>query len=212
MGVVFVMATLFIPAGRLDWVMGWALVGIYLGWITAAGLIIAPRNPDLLIERASRRQGMKTWDVALLSMIGLLTIVKHVVAGLDLRFGWTAVPFELQIAGLVIAAQGYALTTWAMVANAFFSTVTRIQADRGHHVVTSGPYRFVRHPGYTGTIAFELTTPLMLGSLWALIPGGLAVLLTVVRTALEDRTLRQELPGYTDYARQTKYRLLPGIW
>jgi protein-S-isoprenylcysteine O-methyltransferase Ste14 len=99
-----------------------------------------------------------------------------------------------------------------MVANTFFSTTYRLQEDRGHAVASSGPYRVVRHPGYVGTIAFELATPIMLGSLWALMLGGLGALLIVVRTALEDRTLQEELPGYAEYTQRTRYRLLPKVW
>jgi protein-S-isoprenylcysteine O-methyltransferase Ste14 len=212
-GVLFVAATLFIPAGRLDWAMGWALVGIYAIWVSATALIMIPKCPDLLAERASRRKGVKIWDAVLLSIVGLTTMAKYILAGLDLRFGWTVhIPLALQVTALAIAALGYALMTWAMAENAFFSTIVRIQEDRGHTVVTGGPYRYVRHPGYTGTIAFELATPIMLGSLWALIPGGLAVLLTIIRTAFEDKTLHDELSGYPEYAQQTRYRLLPGAW
>ena len=213
MGVLFVVATLFIPAGRLDWVWGWALVAIYAVWVGANALILIPRSPELLVERATRRKGTKTWDTAILSIIGLTTIAKHILAGLDMRFAWTGpMPPALHIVALVIAALGYALGTWAMATNAFFSTVVRIQEDRGHAVASGGPYRYVRHPAYAGTFAFELVTPIMLGSWWALIPGGLAALLTLVRTALEDKTLQTELPGYAEYAQQTRYRLLPGIW
>jgi protein-S-isoprenylcysteine O-methyltransferase Ste14 len=104
------------------------------------------------------------------------------------------------------------LMTWAMAVNNYFSLVVRIQKDRGHTVVTGGPYHYVRHPGYVGGILFQLGTPLLLGSMWALIPAGLTVLLLVVRTALEDRTLLKELEGYQEYAQQTHYRLLPGLW
>jgi protein-S-isoprenylcysteine O-methyltransferase Ste14 len=213
MGVVFVALTLFLPAGTANWAFGWGLVGLYAVWVMATALILIPRCPELLAERAARPAGAKKWDTAIIGVLGLTTVVKHVLAGLDFRFGWTGpVPFLLQLAALFIAALGYALLTWAMVSNAFFSLVNRIQDERGHAVAAGGPYRLVRHPGYAGTIAFELTTPIALGSLWALIPGGLAVLLIVVRTALEDRMLRQELPGYGDYVRQTRYRLLPGVW
>jgi protein-S-isoprenylcysteine O-methyltransferase Ste14 len=213
MGVMIVAATLLIPAGRLDWVWGWAMVGIYAIWVGANALILIPRSPELLAERAVRRRGIKTWDTVILSIIGLTTIAKHILAGLDVRFGWTGqMPLALHIVALVIAALGYALVTWAMAANAFFSMIVRIQEDRGHAVATGGPYRYVRHPAYIGTFAFELATPIMLGSWWALIPGGLAALLTLARTALEDRTLQEELPGYAEYAQQTRYRLLPGIW
>jgi protein-S-isoprenylcysteine O-methyltransferase Ste14 len=212
-GVLFVAATLFIPAGRWNWVWGWALVIIYAVWVSANALILIPRSPELLAERAQRKKGIKDWDAVLMSIVGILTLCKHIVAGLDVRYGWTVgIPLWLQIVTLIIAALGYALGTWAMAANAFFSMMVRIQEDRGHAVVTGGPYQFVRHPGYVGTIAFELATPIMLGSLWALIAGVLAALLLVVRTALEDRTLHEELEGYTQYAQQTRYRLLPGVW
>jgi protein-S-isoprenylcysteine O-methyltransferase Ste14 len=213
LGVVMVAVILFVSAGRLDWPMGWAMVAVYAVWVGANALILIPRNPALLAERATRQAGAKRWDTVLLSIVGLSTIAKYVVAGLDLRFGWTApLPPWLPIAGLVVAALGYALGTWAMAANAFFSLEVRIQEERGQSVASGGPYRFVRHPGYSGTIAFELASPILLGSLWALIPGVLSALLMVVRTWLEDRTLHDELDGYRDYARQVRYRLLPGVW
>jgi protein-S-isoprenylcysteine O-methyltransferase Ste14 len=113
---------------------------------------------------------------------------------------------------LVIAAATFALVTWSMAANAFFSMIVRIQDDRKHAVADTGPYRFVRHPGYVGSIVFELASPILLGSLWALIPGVIAALLFLTRTALEDRTLHEELTGYPEYAQRTRYRLVPGVW
>jgi protein-S-isoprenylcysteine O-methyltransferase Ste14 len=213
-GVAMVAVILFLSAGRLDWAMGWAMVGIYTLWVGANALLLIPRNPELLAERARRNQeGIKTWDKMLLSVIGLATLAKYILAGLDVRYGWTAqMPLTIQIIALAVSALGYALGTWAMVTNAYFSMIVRIQEDRGHAVVSHGPYRYVRHPGYTGTTAFELATPIMLGSLWALIPGVLAAALTIVRTALEDRTLQEELDGYRAYAQRVRYRLLPGIW
>jgi protein-S-isoprenylcysteine O-methyltransferase Ste14 len=215
-GAVFVGLSLFIPAGTLNWPMGWALVGVYLTWTTATALLMIPRCPDLLIERMARRKDAKGWDVALMSVVGLLTLGKHIVAGLDFRNGWTlrlwSVPLALQIAALVIAVLAYALTTWAMTVNAYFSKIVRIQNDRGHSVATGGPYRYVRHPGYLGTLAFELATPILLGSLWALIPGVASALLLIVRTALEDKTLQEELAGYETYAGRVRYRLIPGVW
>ncbi len=217
MGVVMVAVILFASAWRLDWAMGWALVGVYAAWVGANAVLLIPTSPDLLIERVTRAKDAKAWDTALLGVVGLVTLAKYILAGLDVRRGWTArawpgMPLALQIVALVVAALGYALGTWAMTANAFFSKVVRIQEDRQHAVATGGPYRCVRHPGYSGTIAFELATPFMLGSLWALIPGVLVVLLTIVRTALEDRTLQEELEGYPAYARRVRYRLLPGVW
>jgi protein-S-isoprenylcysteine O-methyltransferase Ste14 len=213
-GVLFTAAILFVPAGRLDWLMGWVYIAIWLLWHSALALILIPTNPELLAERARAQKGSKPWDMILLSLAGLATMALNVVAGLDVRFGWTsqALPPPLQIGAAIVAALGYALGVWAMASNAFFSTTVRIQHDRGQTVATGGPYRIVRHPGYVGSVAFNLASPIMLGSLWALIPGALAALAFVVRTVMEDRTLRDELPGYVDYARKTRYRLLPGIW
>jgi len=122
------------------------------------------------------------------------------------------IPLTAQIAALVVSALGYGLVVWATASNAFFSQVVRIQSERGHSVATGGPYRYARHPAYLGTILYELAVPVLLASWWALIVGGLNVILLILRTALEDRTLRAELTGYDDYAREVRYRLLPGIW
>ena len=119
---------------------------------------------------------------------------------------------NLQIAAFAVYALGSGLFSWAMITNAYFSTAVRIQDDRGHQVCTTGPYRFVRHPGYVGASLQSLVMPLMFGSLWALIPGALAVLMLVIRTTLEDQTLHEELDGYREYAQKTRYRLLPGTW
>jgi len=215
-GVLFVAATLFIPARTLAWPMGWALVAIYALWVTVTILLVLPKSPGLLAERVARKKDAKTWDTALMGVVGLLTLAKQIIAGLDFYYGWTReiweVPLALQIAALVIAALAYTISPWAMRVNAYFSKIVRIQEDRGHTVVTGGPYRIVRHPTYLGTILFETVSPIMLGSLWALIPGVLSALLFIVRTALEDRTLREELPGYQAYAERVRYRLLPGVW
>lgn len=212
-GIFMVAAMLFIPAGRLDWTMGWALVGLYAVWVAATALLLIPRSPELLVERVTHRLGDKRWDNLILILYGLMTIVKYVTAGLDFRFGWSApLPLALQIGALIVAVLAYALVTWAMAANAFFALANRIQRERGHTVASGGPYRFIRHPGYLGSIGFELATPVALGSLWALIPGAVSAVLMLVRTAFEDRALHGELPGYPAYARQTRYRLLPGIW
>jgi protein-S-isoprenylcysteine O-methyltransferase Ste14 len=136
-----------------------------------------------------------------------------IVAGFDDRWSWSPPQaVAVQIAAFVAVALGDVLFAWAMASNMFFSSVVRIQQDRGHTVQSGGPYRFVRHPGYLGTIVPTLATPLALGSLWAFIPAGLLTAVMVVRTALEDKTLRDELAGYTEYAQRTRYRLVPGVW
>jgi protein-S-isoprenylcysteine O-methyltransferase Ste14 len=143
----------------------------------------------------------------------IVAIVMLIIAGLDKRFEWSPnLPLLLHITAFVITALGYSLGTWATSVNRFFSAVVRIQRDRGHTVVSSGPYRLIRHPGYAGAVVTSLATPLLLGSLWALIPAVLAVCLIIIRTALEDRTLQEELEGYHDYAERVRYRLLPGVW
>lgn len=213
MGVVMVALLLFLSARRWDWIMGWVLVGITALWVIATGLVVIPRYPELLAERLGPRKGGKTWDTAVMGIVGLGTIARCIVAGLDVRFGWTTeMPLALQVIALVIAALSYALVVWATGSNAFFSLTVRIQQDRGHAVATGGPYRFVRHPSYVGGILFELAAPILLGSWWALIPGGVNALLFGVRTALEDKTLQTELDGYTAYTDRVRYRLLPGVW
>jgi protein-S-isoprenylcysteine O-methyltransferase Ste14 len=202
---------LFATSGDLHWGMGWVYLGIYITNQIILALILPP---DLLSERSKPQEGSKGWDIVLASVAALLApIAVYIVAGFDRGKGWggTVSP-ALQIVALVVMIGGIALSDWAMAANKFFSGVIRIQADRGHTVQTGGPYRFVRHPGYVGGILHHLAAPLMLGSWWALIPGCTGALLFIVRTALEDKILQKELPGYTDYAAQTRYRLLPGIW
>lgn len=204
---------LFWSAGRLDWWPAWAMLGVWLAWFTAADLLLLRYNPGLLIERLSPPKGAKAWDRAILSAFRLAGLARYIVAGLDQRHAWTVgFPLAGQVAGLLVCCLGYALLTWAMVANGYFSQIVRIQSERGHAVATGGPYRTVRHPGYSGMIAFELGMSALLGSAWSFIPSGLAALLLLLRTVLEDRTLQRELDGYANYARQVRYRLLPGVW
>ncbi len=207
-------ALLFLSAGRLDWVWGWLLVGVYVTWDVVVALLLIPKSPGLLAERAGIQKDAKGWDVLLASLAASLTpMLTWIVAGLDVRFGWTGqMSPVLQVGALAVVVLGFALVTWAMASNEFFSTIVRIQDDRNQTVATRGPYRYVRHPGYVGAILFQVATPIMLGSLWALIPGSLSLPLYVIRTALEDKTLQEELDGYTEYAQQTRYRLLPGVW
>jgi protein-S-isoprenylcysteine O-methyltransferase Ste14 len=175
--------------------------------------LILPRNPELVAERGAPKENVKAWDKTISGLSGLAGLLALVVAGLDVRFAWSPpLALAMQLAGLVLLVLGYALFSWAMVSNPFFSTQVRIQEDRGHVVASAGPYQYVRHPGYVGWIILNLGTPLLLGSPWALIPGALSGLLMAVRTALEDKTLQAELDGYRDYATRVRYRLLPGVW
>lgn len=210
----YVAAVLMISAGRWDWVEGWVYVGIFLAFDAASAIFVIPRSPELLLERVRRNPDVKSWDKLIMPLAaGLLPLFGWILAGLGERWKWE--PFVrtgLAAAGLVLTVAGYALVVWAMTANPFFSTVVRIQEDRGHTVAAGGPYRWIRHPGYLGAIFFSFGIPFLLSSWWALIPGILSVMLYVLRTALEDQTLIKELPGYTDYVNGVKFRLLPGIW
>jgi protein-S-isoprenylcysteine O-methyltransferase Ste14 len=206
---------LFLAAGRVDWIWGWAQLGILAAFLAAHPLLLLPINPELLAEREKGifDKGVKTWDKWIAGLAAGMLLPLWVVAGLDVRFHWTGeVPAAVHVGGLVANALGYGLFLWAMVSNAFFSEGVRVQQERGHTVATGGPYRYVRHPGYAGAIVAGLATPFLLGSLWALIPAVISAVLYAVRTCLEDRTLMEELPGYRDYAQQTRCRLLPGLW
>jgi len=204
---------LFWSAGQMDWWPAWAAIFVMVAWITGTAIVIFHINPGLLAERLGPRKGAKSWDTAILSILGLTQLVRYIVAGLDQRYGWTdGLPLVTQIAALMICALGYALVVWATASNAFFSQIVRIQSERGHVVVTGGPYRYLRHPAYVGAILYELAVPFLLGSWWAFIASGLSVILLVLRTALEDITLQAELSGYVDYTRHVRHRLFPGIW
>ncbi|NIS80248.1 MAG: isoprenylcysteine carboxylmethyltransferase family protein [Anaerolineales bacterium] len=210
----FVAALLMISAGRWDWVTGWLYVAVFLLFDVATALVVLPRSPELLIERSDPQGGMQDWDKVIMPLAsGLLPMVSWIVAGLNERFGWPPhVGSNLQTAALGITVVGYGIVVWSMWANAYFSPVARIQSERGHTVATAGPYRIIRHPGYFGAILFTVAVPLMLASWWALIPGIAGAVLLIVRTALEDQFLHEELKGYREYAHEVEHRLIPGVW
>ncbi len=213
MGLVMLGVFLFVSAGRLDWWWGWAYVILMAAWVIATGWAVIPRYPQLLADRLNPSKASKKWDTVLMGFVGVLALAGYVIAGLDLRNGWTTnLPPGLQWIALIVAAAGYSLTVWATASNAFFSLIVRIQTERGHTVATGGPYRFIRHPSYLGQIALYLAVPIMLGSWWAGLTGVATALLILLRTALEDRTLQAELAGYKEYAAKVCYRLVPGIW
>jgi len=206
-------AVLFLCAGRIDWGAGWAYQALTLSYVVGTAAVLIPGNPELLAERLGPRKGAKTWDMLIMSIVGVGLIALYVVGGLDERHGWSVgIAPAGQIAAGVVMGLGYALVVWATAANRFFSLIVRIQGERGHAVATGGPYRWVRHPAYVGGILSYLAGPILLGSWWALLPGILCGLLMVLRTALEDRTLQAELTGYREYAGRVRYRLLPGVW
>ena len=207
---------LLVCGGDFGWWQAW----VYSLLIVAAGLggriLAEQRHPGLTAERQNKEtiQSAKSWDKVLAPLMALsLSFPLVIVAGLDHRFGWSPeFPLWLMVLGFILIALGYAFGVWAIAENRFFSSTVRIQTDRGHVVCDSGPYRFVRHPGYAGNILPLLGIVLALGSLWTLIPAAAALIIAVIRTALEDQTLQEELPGYQEYARRLHYRLIPGIY
>jgi protein-S-isoprenylcysteine O-methyltransferase Ste14 len=201
---------LFACAGTLAWPYAW----LYTAAAVVVQLVGALTMPlDMVAERGSRKEGTETWDTVLAGLLMVAFFSIYLVAGLDYRWQATGpVAVGWHLAGGAVFVLGCALEMWAMRANRFFSTAVRMQLDRGHAVASGGPYRYVRHPGYVGMILQVTGTPVLLGSLWALIPGAAMVLLLIVRTRLEDRTLRRKLPGYDEYAARVRCRLLPGVW
>ncbi|MDD5037844.1 MAG: isoprenylcysteine carboxylmethyltransferase family protein [Dehalococcoidales bacterium] len=211
--VVILTVVLHVTAGRWDWVMGWVYMAMYACMAIIAVLVV-PLDPELVEERTRVKEGVKEWDkrIAVIGSV-LYPLAILIVAGLDKRNGWSPrLPLTFQLTALIVAAITYPISIWAAAVNRFYSRFVRIQKERGHIVISDGPYRYIRHPGYLGQIIFSLVSPLVLGSLWALIPGSLFGVLLVIRTALEDRTLQYELEGYQEYSQRVRFRLIPGIW
>lgn len=204
---------LFGAAARVDWTWAWVFLAICLLTVLINGAIAIRVNPEVIAERG-RMPETVGWDKVVSGLGGvLLYMVIPLVAGLDQRFHWTrGLSTSWNIVGGVALSAAWALVAWAMLTNAYFSTAVRIQTDRAHKVCSSGPYRFVRHPGYVGFGVQPLATALLLGSLWALVPGIVTTVLMVIRTALEDRFLQANLPGYAEYVQRVRYRLVPGVW
>jgi len=204
---------LFASVWNWNWWNAWAYLGLYLVYLALNAVILLGKHKELVEERSQVGEGAKGWDKVIggISAFGGLLIL--ILAGLDERFGWAgSIPLWVQVAAFVLLGLSYPLFTWAMVSNKFFSTIVRIQKDRGHTVQTSGPYRFVRHPGYASLLVSYITIPIALGSLWACIPMVMLVINLFIRTALEDGTLQNELDGYKEYAGRVRYRLIPGLW
>jgi protein-S-isoprenylcysteine O-methyltransferase Ste14 len=206
--------SLFVSAGRLNWVQGWISVALSVIGMTAVGLLVRRYNPSLMDARAKwRHKDTKSFDKVFLALYLPLVSIQPAVAGLDaVRFRWSSISFGFVYIGSILFAMAIVLIGWVMAVNPYAETSVRIQTDRGHCVVTSGPYRIVRHPMYVGAILMYLGTPLVWGSVWALVLGALIVALLIWRTAREDSTLRQELSGYEEFTTRTRYRLFPGLW
>jgi protein-S-isoprenylcysteine O-methyltransferase Ste14 len=207
-------AILFAAAGRIDWVNAWAFFVFACLFQAVTWIVLAKVNPQVLNARGSiAKKGTKGFDRVWLALYPILSFLGLVVFGFDaVRFHWSSMPAWLSVFGLVAYIPVMVLGTWAMAVNKFFEWTVRIQDDRGQYVCTDGPYRFIRHPGYASLVVSVILGPLILGSWWGLIVSFVLAAAVVARTALEDRTLQKELPGYKEYAQKVKYKLVPFIW
>jgi protein-S-isoprenylcysteine O-methyltransferase Ste14 len=203
---------LFVAAGRVDWTRGWILAGLIVGSTALNFALMRWKNPELVRARLEKHDNVKPFDKTFFMVSVPLGLLFLVVAGLDERFGWSSSSPAWLWVGILLHAAGTVPVAWASSSNPFLELAVRIQDDRGQSPVSTGPYRFVRHPMYVGLILMFAAWPLVADSLWAYAPLGALAVAYVVRTALEDRTLREELPGYEAYCRLTRYRLLPGVW
>lgn len=204
---------IFWPAGSLGWRPGWLFVAVVVIGFGVSGLVLARVNPVIYRARSRFQPGTKGWDKALLAVILPAMVAILPVAALDAgRFHGSQVPFWLVGAGYAALLAGIAVTAWAQAVNPFFEPGVRIQSERHQRVIDRGPYRVVRHPGYSAAILLFAGMALALGSLWALVPALVASGVLILRTAWEDRLLQRELPGYSAYAARVRWRLLPGLW
>jgi protein-S-isoprenylcysteine O-methyltransferase Ste14 len=204
---------LFWPAGTPRWPLGWLFLAVFAAATVTATFVLLRLNPVIFAARSRVQEGTKTWDRTLLAVLMPLLVAILPVAGLDAgRFHWLPAPPWAVVLGYALLIAGIALFSWAQAVNRFFEPGVRIQSERGHRVIDTGPYVYVRHPGYVGATAMFFGMALSLGSLVALVPAAATTALLVLRTAWEDETLRKELPGYAEFAAKTRYRLLPGVW
>jgi protein-S-isoprenylcysteine O-methyltransferase Ste14 len=204
---------LFLPAGTWAWPRGWLFLGVLLASSIPVTLYLRRVNPDVIAGRVNRHERPRRWDLILGLMILVMMLAVLILAALDDgRYHWFHLPWWGCALGYMLLFVGMAGLTWAEAVNKFFEPTVRIQTDRGHKVIDTGPYAIVRHPGYVSGFLVFIGMPLSLGSLWALIPAILLCLLLIVRTIWEDRTLREELAGYAEYAKRVRYRLIRGVW
>ena len=207
---------LLISASDLGWWQGWLYSVLIVAIGVGSRILAEKRHPGLMAERSrlGKDQNVKPWDKILAPLMAIgMTFPLFIVAGLDHRFGWSPeFPIELNILGFALIVLGYTFASWTIIENRFFSSMVRIQMDREHVVCDTGPYKIVRHPGYAGNLLALPGIALALSSAWTIVPGIIAVVITVIRTRLEDRALQEELPGYKEYADRVRYRLIPGIY
>jgi protein-S-isoprenylcysteine O-methyltransferase Ste14 len=204
---------MFLPAGTWTWTKGWLFLGVCLGTLAVVAWYLWRVNPEVVVARTDSHEGTKRWDKVLVPILLAVVYAIIPVAALDDgRFHWFPLDWWVVSFGYVLFLAGLGILTWAEAVNKFFEVTVRIQTDRGHKVIDTGPYAIVRHPGYVGGILFFVGPALCLGSVWALVPSGLASAVLILRTKWEDQTLQAELPGYKDYTQRVRFKLIPGAW
>ena len=210
-----IMAVFFIFAGNFVGLRPWTFfTASFLHYVISTAIQFK-LNPELLVHRLKiKRKGSKLWDEILMRAINLTVLLAvPAIAGLDIgRFHWSFLDVQFAALGFVFLIASTILINWAMAVNPHFEPTVRIQTDRGHTVISTGPYRIVRHPGYLGGVFYSLSIPLIIGSAFTFIPVGIYIILLMIRASLEDRTLQEELDGYAGYSRQVRHKLYPGIW
>ncbi len=206
----------FLAAGRLDLYRAWTWAILTLLYYLAGGLVLLRINPGLLNERGNwdRKKDTKAWDKIILWIFAGVGFYGHaVLMALDVgRFGWSRLGSWFILPGAILYTASFILVYWSMAVNENFETSVRIQYERDHKVADRGPYRIVRHPGYAGLIIGNFGSAMIVGSAYGLITASATLLILLVRTWMEDRTLMQELEGYQEYADSTPYRLIPFLW
>jgi len=209
------MTIFFISAGHIRLLRPWIFFGASFAQYMVSTAVQYKLNPELLVQRLKRkREGSKRWDEILLRVSNLMVLIAvPAIAGLDIgRFHWSSLSIHFAVLGFMLYIISSILINWAMIVNPHFEPTVRIQKDRTHQVITTGPYKIVRHPGYLAGILFTLSIPLIIGGVFTFIPAGIYFLLMIIRTLFEDRTLHRELNGYSEYAKRVRYRLFPWIW
>lgn len=211
--VIITIVLTFVLAGNISYWQGWLFNGIMI-IRSLMGVIIFRNKLDLISERMSPGPGVKWWDKVFFAFYAPLSIIQWALACLDSgRFLWSPpFPVFVYVFAYLLFVLSMCLILWAMHTNKFFSSVVRVQTDRGQYVITGGPYQYVRHPGYIGALLMLISIPICLGSIWGLLPFALILPIMIIRTYLEDKMLQEELPGYKEFAKKTKYRLLPWVW
>ena len=203
---------MFLPAGTWAWTKGWLFIGVFLGTLAVVALYLWRVNPEVVVARTGFHKGTKRWDKILVCILLAAVYAIIPVAALTTALSLVSAALVGLGVGYILFLVGMVILTWAEAVNKFFEVTVRIQTDRGHKVIDTGPYAIVRHPGYVGGILFFVGTSLCLGSAWALVPAGLASALLILRTLWEDQTLQAELAGYKEYTERVRFRLIPGGW